>query len=281
MSAPVNAQEGLAGFTSVIDVYEHRIGHVCRAVSSHLPPLLKDFPTSGGVVLDNACGTGAASTTLLKHFPNASIYAADIVPPMVSSFKAIISQNAELQNHVKEVRLEDAQSLTFADDMFDASITNFGIFFFPNPELGAAQIFRTLKPGGTAVVTAWKSFGFRPILWEVQDLIKPENPLTQLPLMEPWCDLALLESTLKAGGFKTVELTVVKEGLWGKDKEDFTLVLLENLGAFVSQSWTEAERAGLPAMISKVVDEQQDKFCVTDGAKLGCMMEAWVAVATK
>lgn len=281
MSTPVSAKDGLAGFTSVINVYEHRVGHACRAVSSHLPALIKNFPSSGGTVLDNACGTGAASEEFLKKFPTAEIYAADVVPPMVQSFKAIITTKPELEKQVKEVRVEDAQSLTYADNTFDASITNFGIFFLPNPVAGATQIYRTLKPGGTAVVSLWKTFGFKPILWEIQDQLKPANPLTELPLMEPWCDPALLEKTLKDGGFQNVDFTVVKEGLWGKDKEDFKLVLLENMGALTARNWTEEERGHLPAYISKVVDEQQDKFCVTDGEKVGCMMEAWVALATK
>ncbi|KAF2791285.1 S-adenosyl-L-methionine-dependent methyltransferase [Melanomma pulvis-pyrius CBS 109.77] len=269
MSAPVTAQDGLAGFTSVINVYEHRIGHACRAVAFHLPELLKSLPSSGGTVLDNACGTGAATEELLKRFPTAEIYAADVVLSMVQSFNAIIATKPELQSQVKEVRLEDAQSLTFADDTFDASITNFGIFFLAGP------------PGGTAAVTLWKTFGFKPILWEIQKQLQPVNPLTELPLMEPWCNPALLERTLKDGGFKQVSFTVVEEGLWGKDKDDFKLVLLENLSALTARNWTEEERATLPAMISRVVDEQQDNFCVTDGAKVGCMMEAWAAIATK
>jgi ubiquinone/menaquinone biosynthesis C-methylase UbiE len=286
MAAPVSAnqslaQEGLAGFTSIIDVYEHRIGHACRAVASHLPPLLKSLPSSGGLVLDNACGTGAATEELLKVLPTAEVVAADAVPPMVQSFKAIIASKPELQQQVKEVRLEDGQKLTFSDHQFDASITNFGIFFFPDPVAGAKQIYRTLKPGGTAAVTLWKTFGFKPILWECQERIKPAVPLTELPLMEPWCDSALLERTLKEGGFKHVDFTVVREGLWGKDKEDFKLVLLENLGAMTARNWTEKERALLPATISQVIDEQQEKFCVTDGGKVGCMMEAWIGIATK
>lgn len=281
MSGPVSAQEALAGFTSVIDIYEHRVGHACRAVASHLPPLLRSFPASGGTVLDNACGTGAASEEFLKKFPTAEIYAADVVPPMVMAFKAIVASKPELQKQVKEVRIEDGQSLTFADDSFDASITNFGIFFFPDPVAGAKQIYRTLKPGGTAAVTLWKKFGFKPLLWEIQDQIRPANPLTELPLMEPWCDSALLETTLKEGGFKEVEFHVVKEAFWGKDKEDFKLVMLENLSAMTARNWTDEERGRLPAMISKVIDDQQDQFCVTDGPRVGCMMEAWVALAVK
>jgi SAM-dependent methyltransferase len=279
MSAPPTSQEGLAAFASVINVYEHRIGHVCRAVAAHIPALLTSLP-SGGTVLDNACGTGAASEELLKKFPTAEIFAADVVPPMVQGFKAVIASKPELQQ-VKEVRVEDAQALTFADDTFDASITNFGIFFLPDPVAGAKQIYRTLKPGGTAVVTLWKTFGFKPILWEIQDQVKPANPLTELPLMEPWCNSALTEKTLKDGGFSKVDFSVVKEGLWGTDKEDFKKVLLENFATMTMRNWTEEERAKLPKYISKVVDEQQDKFCITDGAKVGALMEAWVAVATK
>jgi ubiquinone/menaquinone biosynthesis C-methylase UbiE len=281
MSAPVSAQEGLAGFTAVIDVYEHRIGHACRAVASHIPALLKSFPSSGGLVLDNACGTGAATEEFLKVFPTTEIFAADAVPPMVQSFKAIVATKPELEKQVKEVRIEDAQNLTFPDNQFDASITNFGIFFLPDPVAGARHIYRTLKPGGTAAVSVWKTFGFKPILWEIQSQLKPANHLTELPLMEPWCDSALVERTLKEGGFKQVESTVVKEGLWGKDKEDFKLVLLENLGTLTARNWTEEERAQLPNLISRVIDEQKDRFCITDGAKVGCMMEAWVTVATK
>lgn len=281
MSAPPTSQEGLAAFASVVNVYEHRIGHACRAVASHLPAYFKSFPSSGGTVLDNACGTGAASEEFLKKFPTANVYAADVMPPMVQGFKAALSANPTLQEQVKEVKVEDAQALTFADNTFDASITNFGIFFLPDPVAGAKQIYRTLKPGGTAVATLWKTFGFKPILWEIQDQLKPANPLTELPLMEPWCNSAFSEKILKEGGFSHVEYSVVEEGLWGKDKEDFKLVLLENLGTLTSRNWTEEERAQLPAYISKIIDEQQDKFCITDGAKVGVKMEAWVAVATK
>ncbi len=280
-SGPVSAQEGLAGFASVIAVYEHRVGHACRAVASHLPPVLKSLPAEGGSVLDNACGTGAATEELLKVFPKAQVSAADVVPAMIESFRSIVAANPALAAQVKDLRVEDGQNLGYADDSFDASIINFGIFFFPDPVAGARQIHRALKPGGTAAVTLWKTFGFRPILWEVQDRVKPANPLPELPLMEPWCDPKLLEKTLKEGGFGNVEFSVVKEGLWGKDKEDFKLVCFENFDAMVSRNWTDEEKAKLAPVTSQVVDEMQDKFCVTDGEKVGCMMEAWVAVCTK
>ncbi|MCJ1291117.1 hypothetical protein MMC34_002660 [Xylographa carneopallida] len=280
-STPVSAQESLAGFASIISVYEHRIGHACRAVASHLPPLLRSFPATGGSVLDNACGTGAATQEFLKVYPSAQVSAADVVPPMVQSFKAIIAADPALAAQVKDLRLENSEDLTYVDNTFDAVLTNFGIFFFTDPVAGAKQIYRTLKPGGTAVVTLWKTFGFKPILWEVQERVKPAAPLTELPLMEPWRDPKMLEKVLKDGGFRSVEFSVVKEGMWGKNKADFVTVLLENFGAMVARNWTNEEKAKLAPVTSQVIDEMQDKFCITNGMKVGCMMEAWAAVCTK
>ncbi len=280
-SAPASAQEGLAGFASIISVYEHRVGHVCRAVASHLPPLLKSFPAAGGTVLDNACGTGAATQEFLKVHPTAKVSAADITPPMVQSFQAIIAADPALAAQVKDLRLENGETLTYPDDAFDAVLTNFGIFFFPDPVAGAKQIYRTLKPGGTAAVTLWKTFGFKPILWEVQARVKPANPLTELPLMEPWCNPRMLEKVLMDGGFGRVEFSVVKEGMWGKDEADFVTVLLENFGAMVARNWTDGEKAKLAPVTAQVVDEMRDQFCIMDGEKVGCMMEAWAAVCSK
>ena len=146
---------------------------------------------------------------------------------------------------------------------------------------GAKQIYRTLKPGGTAVMTIWKTFGFEPILWEVQERVKPASPLTELPLVEPWRDPKKLEKVMTDGGFESVEFSVVKEGMWGKDKADFVTVLVENFGSMVVNSWTDEEKAKLAPVTSQVVNAMQDKVCITDGEKVGCVMEAWVAVCTK
>ena len=69
--------------------------------------------------------------------------------------------------------------------------------------------------------------------------------------------------------------------MWGKDKADFVAVLLGNFGAMVARNWTDKEKAKLAHVTSQVVNEMQDIFCITDGEKVGCMMEAWAAVCIK
>ena len=115
--------------------------------------MLKSFPAVSGIVLDNACGIGAAAQELLKVYLFAEISAADVVPPMMQSFKAIIIADSALTAHVKDLRLENDETLTYANNSFNAILTNFDIFFFQNPVASAKQIYRTLKPSDIAMMT--------------------------------------------------------------------------------------------------------------------------------
>ena len=83
-------------------------------------------------------------------------------------------------------------------------MTNFGIFFFPNPEEGAKEIYRTLQKGGTAVVTCWKVLGLIPLFYECQKIIEPARPVLSLPVLEKWRERETMKNCLKAGGFKEV-----------------------------------------------------------------------------
>lgn len=78
-------------------------------------------------------------------------------------------------------------------------------------------------------------------MWKVQERVKPANPLAGLPLMEPWCDGALLRRKLQEGGFTGIEMTEVTEGMWGTGRKDLESVLLENFQAMVASNWTDEE----------------------------------------
>ena len=93
MAQAAVASDGLDVFVSVIASYEHRVGHTCRAVAKHIPSLFNELPPNP-IVLDNACGTGAATEEFLKALPAARIYAADAVLPMVQSMKAKLAANS-------------------------------------------------------------------------------------------------------------------------------------------------------------------------------------------
>lgn len=280
MAQATVASDGLDVFISVIASYEHRVGHACRAVAKHIPFLLSELP-SIPIVLDNACGAGAATEELLRALPTAKVYAADAALPMVQSMKAIVTSKPELQRSVVGVEVMDGQDLRYPSSFFDVSITNFGIFFFPDPILGAKEIFRTLKPGGYAVLTLWKDIGFKPLLWEIQSKIQPTSPITELHGMEKWFDGDLLMRTLQEGGFRSVEMKQVTEGIWGTGEDDFRAVLIENFEAMVVQNWTDEEKAKLPLFTAQVLEGDGEKYCIRSGDKIGVPMTAWMAICRK
>jgi len=103
-----------------------------------------------GKVLDVACGPGTLS--LLIHKTAHNIQAIDFSQGMLDCF------NQEILYHgIQNIRtcLMDGQNLTFADNEFNWAYSIFGLMFFPDRVKGFREIYRTLKPGGRAVVTSW------------------------------------------------------------------------------------------------------------------------------
>lgn len=81
--------------------------------------------------------------------------------------------NEKWPKNVVEVSLCDQRTGTSIWKCFRC-----GFDEFPDPVKGAREVFRTLKPGRTAIVTLWKEFRFKPMLWEVRRRIDRVNPLT-------------------------------------------------------------------------------------------------------
>lgn len=94
-------------------------------------------------MLDNVCGTAAVTDEVLKRFPSAMNYAVDSSLGMTDIAKSTIEGKGWTGR--VETGVMDGQKLTFGEEMFDISVTNFGIFFFPDPESGAREVRRTLK----------------------------------------------------------------------------------------------------------------------------------------
>ena len=121
---------------------------------------------------------------ILKTYPDALVHAVDASPGMID----IVQSHIQKENWDQRVQtaVMSGQDLRFRDATFDASVTNFGIFFFPDPAQGMKEIYRTLKDGGVAVVTCWKELGFMPIYDEVERIVGPSNPFERPPFIDRW-----------------------------------------------------------------------------------------------
>jgi ubiquinone/menaquinone biosynthesis C-methylase UbiE len=137
------------------------------------------------VVLDNACGPGIVTGEIQTQVTSSNmplIHAVDFSPQMIHEFAQ--KGKAEGWTNVK-ADIMDAQGLKFDENSFTHSITTFGILLFPDPVKAAREIYKTLRPGGVALVPSWhNSDWWLGILQDVQRAVRPhatpwEGPFTE------------------------------------------------------------------------------------------------------
>ncbi|APA14505.1 hypothetical protein SS1G_06433 [Sclerotinia sclerotiorum 1980 UF-70] len=265
-------------FNSQASTYDRRLGGSTRRVIEYIIPLLSGLPERPKV-LDSACGPGMVTEAILKAYPNARIYASDLAPSMIALLDNLIDLNV-WKDRV-ETAVMDGVSLSYADETFDASIVNFGIFFYSDPITGAKELYRTLKPGGKAVVTCWKEVPFYPVLHSVQEVIKPGSKPIALSTLERWTQKETLESTLKSGGFENVEIYEKEVMWWNEGIQEAAKGFTDNFVNMVGDQWPDSEKDQPCGVTESLLIENKDGLVVKTGGKIGFPMVAWIAVATK
>jgi len=108
--------------------------------------------TSGARVLDVAAGPGTLS--LLAASQGHEVSAVDFAPNMIAQ----LEQAACVQKLKVHCQVADGMALPFADASFDAAFSMFGLMFFPDRIQGFRELYRTLRPGGVAVISSWHGF---------------------------------------------------------------------------------------------------------------------------
>ncbi|KAL4924161.1 class I SAM-dependent methyltransferase [Aspergillus undulatus] len=244
-----------------------------------------------GIILDNACGTGALTFELLLSFPQnikkmIEIHATDIAPSMITTL--LTKRAAEYKHIHSEIQLHatpmDSQNLSFPENSFTHVYMNFGIFFLPDPVRGVEEIYRTLKPGGHAYISTWKDLGYLDTLREAQRVVRPDSAnsgeggvfFSQL-YSEEWFTESKLRNTLIAGGFdeSRTEILRTRTRLTGMNVEGLIETFLVPYSKRMDDAgWTAGERERLRAVIRGLLTEEQKNSASVE-------MEAFVGVAVK
>ncbi|OBR06380.1 Methyltransferase type 11 [Colletotrichum higginsianum IMI 349063] len=274
----VDTTKPLAHFDDSAQSYEKNTGGCTRELAERILPFLDDV-TADSVVLDNACGSGIVTDVLLRHFsaaPPPRIFATDGAPKMVELVRGRFSGDEGVTAAVMP-----GEALDVADATFTHSVTSLGLMFFADPAKGAAEIYRTLKPGGTAVVTGWEELGYVPIVREVQREIRPADEPFSYPIGADWFDPAHTERVMRAAGFEDVEMR--SELVYWADKtaEEVVSFIAEMFGSIAFKDWDDAEKKRAEGVLTQVVKGSTVDI-ERDGAKwVGIKMKAIVAVCRK
>lgn len=199
-------------FNSVAQQYDYSSGGCMHDVASYLVSRLP-APTADGHIHDNAAGTGIVTQTLLQTYSsvNFRVTATDASTGMIDVLREKFKDHTAVTPVVM-----DSTKLKFPDETFELSYTTFGIFLFPDADMGAREIYRTLKTGGTAAVTVWQSVGWVPVLRRIEKKLGLEPKL--LPIdMEKWMDSEYLKQTLLRAGFEDVTMETTTAYTAGDD----------------------------------------------------------------
>lgn len=102
------------------------------------------------IVLDEACGTGDFSILIAQKCTDARVIGIDISEGMMEIGRKKIDA-AGLSDRIS-MQVDDATSLSLADDSVDAVTVAFGVRNYEHLQLGLNEMHRVVRPGGSAFI---------------------------------------------------------------------------------------------------------------------------------
>jgi ubiquinone/menaquinone biosynthesis C-methylase UbiE len=280
MTDQVGGFHASSHFDQLSNKYDDLIGLVTGDIGRHTIDYLIPTPSSDSIIHDNACGTGLV-TEHLQHIASKTgsypklIHATDFVPSVTQVMRRKASGNGWKN---VDISVMDSQELTFPDNHFDLSITNFGIFFLPDPQQGANHIYRTLKPGGTAVVTTWKERRSMETIAEAQKSIRPDLKALHSPWAEHWAKEKSLRDVLTSAGFAPENVKIVEkrtDAIMDPFLRDPDMVARAYPAAV--EGWTVEDKARLGGEMLRIAKAKDPQGSGAGGL---CLV-AYIAIAKK
>lgn len=104
----------------------------------------------GDRVLDVACGTGVFAREAAKHVGESGYITG------LDAAAGMLAVARELEPSI-EWREGMAESLPYADNSFDAVVSQFALMFFEDGTAALSEMLRVLKPEGTMAIAVWES----------------------------------------------------------------------------------------------------------------------------
>jgi len=138
-------------------VYERSMGRWSR----RLAPGFAAFAGIGDapLVLDVGCGTGSLVFELADNPAHRLLAGIDASEIYVAAAQA---QQAQVRDARIQLQHGDACAMPYADDSFDAALSQLVLQFVPHPAEAVAEMRRVVRQGGIVAAAVWNSAGGMP-----------------------------------------------------------------------------------------------------------------------
>ncbi|KAF2015072.1 S-adenosyl-L-methionine-dependent methyltransferase [Aaosphaeria arxii CBS 175.79] len=269
-------------FSKFASIYARQTGHstlnilaevISQNVQTSAHPIGPD-----SVVHDTAAGPGIGAAALVAKLPKEQlpkeVLVSDNVPMMVSGARDSLVASPLPHVECKELDSQDLSSVP--DNYFTHSIDNFSIFTFVRPADAVRETYRTLRPGGLAIVTCWRRFAPMFIVHAAQKKIRPDLPLMPTPSPE-FYEEGVLERVVEENGFTKDNVTLVERELVVSDDENIgglTTLMSGPMMAKAREGYTEEEESRWVDSVKQSVKEEVEQ----NG---GIKFQAYILLATK
>lgn len=285
-SNPTNKYVPKQAYAPTPQLYDELVGNcfhnLAKASLSLIPSLV-----SGSVIHDNGCGTGAATDALISASTvpasDISIKASDILPAAIEVYESRAKENS----WPTETAVMDSMELKYPDESFSLSISNaLLILLLPDDGIRVVkEIYRTLKPGGVAIVNVWS---YIPNLHPLQTAAKAtrgeDTPKLRAGL-DIWTKDGFLKKIVEEGGFEREKIRVEKVEVFvtAPELKHYATMLWSFIGGTSEIGWVEEDEESWDQAVEIIIKElkKTEGFEVLEDGRTGLRFVASIVVATK
>ncbi|KAF7159498.1 hypothetical protein CNMCM5623_004836 [Aspergillus felis] len=237
-------------------------------------------------VLDNACGTGAVSSTLHRALSDETtrnwwLTCTDVSEAMVEVSKQKMTEEGWRN---AEVKVADAQDTQLPSAHYTHVFSAFAFNLFPDDQAAMKECFRILQPGGTLAVSTWCSAIWVTLIQSAIASIPSDLPTPTTKDIfglynKNWADESRVRAQFEQAGFTDINVTTVAKQ-YPVPVQELAEACKISLPHITGKFWTQEQRdkyeAEVPKAVLRILEEQTGK----NG--LGSMeAEAIIATARK